>query len=163
MPDIMTEDDRWTAVDLSAIAKRAVQATMAHAGLGDAETEISILACDDERIAVLNSDFRGKPAPTNVLSWPADDLAAAQRGAQPRAPAAGPDGIFALGDVAIAFETTQREAKELGKPLAEHTTHLLVHGTLHLLGYDHIHDSDAVLMQDAERKILGNLGLDDPY
>ena len=81
----------------------------------------------------------------------------------PRAPEAGFDGVTTLGDVAIAYETCATEAGVSGKPMAEHVTHLVVHGVLHLLGYDHIRDPDAALMQGIETKILGKMGLDDPY
>ncbi len=75
------------------------------------------------------------------------------------------DGPFAteLGDLAIAFETCAREAQEAGKTMADHVTHLIVHGTLHLLGYDHLRDGDATLMENLETEILGKMGIADPY
>ncbi|MEL7181678.1 MAG: rRNA maturation RNase YbeY, partial [Pseudomonadota bacterium] len=120
-----------------------------------------LLACNDARIAVLNEDFRGKPRPTNVLSWPSDERAAAIDGEMPAPPRPGPDNE--LGDIAIAFETCKREADAAGKPMRDHTLHLLVHGTLHLLGYDHERDRDATLMEGLETEILGKLGIPDPY
>lgn len=163
--DIILEDPRWEAADLVALAQRAAQATLVHLELEPDAIEISLLGCDDARIAVLNSDFRGKPQPTNVLSWPETDLAAEDDGQAPHPPepeAHGPDEIT-LGDIAIAYETCAREASEQGKTLADHVTHLVVHGVLHLLGYDHIRDKDATLMEAIEVAILGKLGLDDPY
>ena len=124
---------------------------------------MSLLACDDARIANLNADFRDKPAPTNVLSWPEEDLSPDTAGGVPSAPTPDPTGTFGLGDIAIAYDTCAREAAEQGKPLAAHVTHLLVHGTLHLLGYDHVRDPDATRMEALEVEILGKLGLPDPY
>jgi probable rRNA maturation factor len=161
--DILIEEDRWEAVGLDALAQAAFAATVDHQGLGSDAVEISLLACDDARIAQLNGDFRAKPTPTNVLSWPTEDLAAANPGDLPNAPTPEPDGSLALGDIAIAYETCHREAEALGKPISAHVTHLLVHGLLHLLGYDHIRDVDAELMQGIETEILGKMGLDDPY
>jgi probable rRNA maturation factor len=161
--DILIEDARWHEVALETLAGDALTATFAHLVIRADACELSLLACDDERIADLNAEYRGKPAPTNVLSWPAEDLAAARSGEPPQPPRAGPDGMIALGDIAIAFDTCAREAEAAGKTLPAHVTHLIVHGTLHLLGYDHIRDRDAALMEGIETQILGKMGLDDPY
>ncbi|MDX2485598.1 MAG: rRNA maturation RNase YbeY [Pseudodonghicola sp.] len=161
--DLTIEDPAWQALDLHRLASRACDATLAHLRLDPEACEIALLACDDDRIAVLNADFRGKPQPTNVLSWPAEDLAPEEAGATPAAPAPDFSGDIALGDIAIAYGTCAREAEEQGKPLADHATHLIVHGLLHLLGYDHIRDPDATVMERLEVEILGSLGLDDPY
>lgn len=159
--DVIIEDDRWVALDLEALAGRAAEATLAHLGLDPEAWEISLLGCDDARIAVLNGEFRDKPTPTNVLSWPSEERAAEGDGDVPDPPEAGFDPE--LGDIAIAYETCAREAAEAGKPVVDHVTHLIVHGVLHLLGYDHIRDQDATLMEATEVGILGKLGLDDPY
>jgi probable rRNA maturation factor len=164
LTDTIYEDDRWHQMGLEALAERAGRATLAHLGLDADAYEIALLACDDARIAVLNADFRGKPQPTNVLSWPEDDLSPEQPGATPEPPEEGdPEDPHHLGDIALAFDTCQREAQEQSKPLEAHVTHLVVHGVLHLLGYDHIRDADATLMEVIETEILGNLGLPDPY
>lgn len=165
LTDSIIEDDRWQQAGLEALAEAAASATLAHLGLDHARFEIAVLACDDSRIAVLNADFRGKPQPTNVLSWPAEEHAAQVDGAAPDLPTGAADGPFAheLGDIAIAYDTCAREAVAAGKPLADHVTHLIVHGTLHLLGYDHLRDKDATLMERTEVEILGKLGLPDPY
>ncbi|KGB81621.1 rRNA maturation factor [Rhodovulum sp. NI22] len=167
MPDLvetLIEDDRWQREGLEALAETACRATLARLGLAPDAYEISLLGCDDARIAVLNADFRGKPSPTNVLSWPAEDLAAPEDGDAPGLPAPGPAGMAAeLGDIAIAHETCAREAAEQGKSMGDHVTHLLVHGCLHLLGYDHIRPKDAALMEGLEVEILATLGLADPY
>ena len=122
-----------------------------------------MLACDDTQIAKLNADFRAKPTPTNVLSWPSEERAADEPGGLPQPAHPGPDGLIALGDIAIAYDTCAREAEAASKPLTDHVTHLIVHGTLHLLGYDHETEQDAALMEGLETKILGKMGLDDPY
>jgi len=161
--DILTEDSRWDALDLTGLSERALSETLVHLGLDAAQADVSILACNDARIAELNNTFRDKAGPTNVLSWPSEDLAPEDPGAAPDRPAPDPDGSLPLGDIALAYDTCAREAEALGKPMTEHVTHLVVHGVLHLLGYDHIRDPDATLMQTIEAEILGKLGYDDPY
>ena len=165
LTDTILEDPRWDAVALDRLAEEAARAALAHLGLDPAGFEIAVLGCDDARIAALNADFRGKPQPTNVLSWPSEERGAAADGAMPRLP--GPQGAAMapeeLGDIAIAWDTCTREALAAGKPLAAHVTHLIVHATLHLLGYDHVRDLDATLMETTETEILGKLGHPDPY
>lgn len=156
--DILIEDARWRAAGLEALAERAARATLAHLGLDTDAAEIALLACDDARIATLNTEFRNKPQPTNVLSWPSEDRGAEEPGAHPAAPR-----DMELGDIAISYDTCAREAAEMGLAIADHITHLIVHGILHLLGYDHIRDRDATLMEGLETVILGKLGIADPY
>ncbi|WP_137702923.1 rRNA maturation RNase YbeY [Marimonas lutisalis] len=156
--DVIMEDDRWQQIGLDALALRAANATLAHLGLDPQAAEACLMACDDTRIATLNADFRGKPQPTNVLSWPAEERGAEEDGDTPLPPS-DPE----LGDIAIAWETCAREAADQGKPMADHVTHLIVHGLLHLLGYDHQRDRDVTLMEALEVEILGKLGLPDPY
>ena len=164
LTDIVIEDPRWQAANIEPLVEQACVHTLQHLGLPTKGYEIAILACDDTRIAVLNTEFRGKPTATNVLSWPAYDLAPDEDGASPHA-APDPDPMMgeSLGDIAIAFETCQREADRDGKPFTDHVTHLIVHGTLHLLGYDHERDGDATLMERLETEILGKLGIANPY
>lgn len=157
--DVLIEDHRWDTLDVGALADKTCRATLLHM-LGDTAAEVSVLACNDRRIADLNEDFRGKPVPTNVLSWPSQERGADADGGAPNL-VLGLD--IELGDIAIAYDTCLREADAAGKPLADHTTHLLVHGTLHLLGFDHERDEDAQLMERIEVEILGNLGVADPY
>ena len=161
LTDTLTEDDRWTGLDLDALAERAGQAVLVHVGLDPEDWRISVLGCDDMRIAVLNGDFRDIHRPTNVLSWPSEERGADLAGQAPALPE--PGGDPELGDIAIAYDTCAREAAEAGKPLQDHVTHLLVHGILHLLGYDHIRDRDATLTEATEVAILGKLGVPDPY
>lgn len=159
--DVVVEDSRWAAVDIEGLAQKATDATLAHLGLEPAAFEVALLACDDARIAVLNGDFRDKPQPTNVLSWPSLERGSVQDGQAPDLP--DPSEGEELGDLALAYDTCKREAEQSGKAFADHAFHLIVHGTLHLLGYDHIRDGDATLMEDLERQILGKMGLSDPY
>ncbi|GAA4227386.1 putative rRNA maturation factor [Sagittula marina] len=164
LTETLCEDDRWQAAGLDRLAERAALATLRHLGFDPEAFEIAVLGCDDTRIAVLNADFRDKPRATNVLSWPSEDLAADEAGEAPFAPEPDLEGEpHHLGDLALAYDTCAREAAEQHKPESDHVTHLLVHGVLHLLGYDHIRDADATLMEGFEVEILGNLGLKDPY
>ncbi len=162
--DVVIADPRWAALDLSALAERAARAALAHLGHDAGAFELCVLGCDDARIAALNADFRGKPAPTNVLSWPAVDLGADTDGAPPAPPHRGtPADPESLGDIAIAYDTCMAEARAQGIAPVDHVTHLLVHGVLHLLGYDHIRDKDAALMENTEAEILASLGVANPY
>ncbi|WP_170573001.1 rRNA maturation RNase YbeY [Ruegeria atlantica] len=159
--ELTIEDARWQG--LEPLATRAIQAVLDHCDLDADLCEISLLACDDARIAELNAEFREKTTPTNVLSWPAEDLAADRPGGGPVEPEPDFTGEIALGDIAIAYDTCAREAEDAGKAMDDHVTHLIIHGTLHLLGYDHIRDPDATLMEAVEVAILGKMGIDDPY
>jgi probable rRNA maturation factor len=159
--DCIIEDPRWADIDFEMLTETASDAALARLGLEPSVFEISVLACDDKRIAVLNQDFRAKATPTNVLSWPSDERAAMNPGEMPVLPTPGPDAE--IGDIAIAYDTCAREAAEQKKPLSAHVTHLIIHGTLHLLGFDHENEPDAALMEGLETEILGNLGLSDPY
>jgi probable rRNA maturation factor len=113
--------------------------------------EISLVFTGDDDIKGINAEWRGQDKPTNVLSFPAFPLTP---GGKP-----GP----MLGDIILAEETLRREALDLGKPFEDHLTHLLVHGFLHLFGYDHMVDEEAAVMEGLEIRILAALGLDDPY
>ena len=161
--DISIEDNRWHEIDFEGLAGRVIDVTLVHMGVAADLCELSVLACDDARIADLNSEFRGKPVATNVLSWPAEELASDTPGGAPRAPEPDFTGEISLGDVAISYDTCMREANDAGKPVADHVRHLVVHGILHLLGYDHIRDQDATLMESIEVEILGKMGVDNPY
>lgn len=162
--DTLTEDARWQAFRLAERAETAARAALVACGLDPDEFEVSLLGCSDARIAELNEDFRGKPQPTNVLSWPSFDRAAETDGGIPHPPVAGQPGMpQELGDIAIAWETCERESEAQGRDMGDHVTHLIVHGVLHLLGYDHVRDADAVLMEATEVRILAGLGIADPY
>ncbi len=148
--DTMIESGGWEAFPgVEDWARAAVDATFLELDeTPSGDDELSVLLCDDARIRILNRDFRGLDKPTNVLSFPA--------------PAGGP-GPRALGDIAIAFETVAREAAGEGKAFRDHFTHLVAHGLLHILGYDHESDEDAEIMEALERRILRRLGIADPY
>jgi probable rRNA maturation factor len=162
--DTVIEDPRWEGIDLAARAEAAAQATLTAVGLAPAGFSIVVMGCDDARIAALNADFRGKPAATNVLSWPSEERGAGQPGAVPDMPEAGlADEPTELGDIALAFETCAREAAAQGKSLEAHASHLVAHAVLHLLGYDHEGDEDADLMEKTEVRALANLGIANPY
>ena len=158
--DILIEDDRWGR-GFADIATRAASAALQGVGLEPADFEVSVLACDDVRIAKLNEDFRQKGQPTNVLSWPSDERAAEVDGEMPDPPDLPMDAE--LGDIAISYDTCAREAADAGKLFEHHVTHLMIHGTLHLLGFDHTRDGDAVLMEGVETEILGKLDIPNPY
>jgi len=144
--DIIVECERWPH-DAEAIVRRALaQAAQAVRGKR-AGRALAVLLTDDAAIRRLNAAWRGVDKPTNVLSFPA-----------PAGRASAP-----LGDIAIAYETTAREADAEGKPLAHHLAHLAVHGFLHLSGYDHQTEGEAEAMERLEREILGPLGVPDPY
>lgn len=162
--DTLIEDDRWTGVALQDLAEEAARATLRRLRLYPDQFEISLLACDDERIAALNADYRGAPRPTNVLSWPETERRPKEPGDTPDLPVTDQGGDpELLGDIAIAFDTCQREAAEVDRSLADHISHLIVHSVLHLLGYDHITDKDAALMERIEVQTLADMGLPDPY
>lgn len=149
---------------LERLALAAVQATLAQLEVPERGFTLALMAGDDARIATLNAEFRGKPVPTNVLSWPAEDLAVEAEGGMPDQPEPGDqEDPESLGDIALAYDTCAREAAEAGKSLADHVTHLIVHGLLHCLGYDHIRDGDAAVMEAVEVRILATLGISDPY
>ena len=147
--DVVVEDPRWA--DLPTLVEPAVAAALAGAGMDPDDHEVVVMGCDDARIADLNGRFRGKAKPTNVLSFPAAELAA------------GDPPPEELGDVALSYDTCAREAVEQGKPFEAHVAHLLVHAVLHLLGHDHAEDDGANLMEGLERTILAGMGLPDPY
>jgi probable rRNA maturation factor len=150
------------ALDWEARAGEAVAAALAltpYASLADAAplVEIAVRLTDDAEVHTLNRDFRGKDKPTNVLSFPQvqDDLLEGLANSD--------DGEILLGDIVLARETCAREAEEKRISLEDHATHLIVHGTLHLVGYDHIDDTSAAAMEALEVKALASLGIANPY
>ena len=145
MLDIEIEDEAWSSAiaEVQALAGQAARAALAGA---KAEGDVSVLLTGDDELAELNERFRGKLGPTNVLSFPAPESA------RPH-----------LGDIAVAYGVCAREAAEQGKPLADHLRHLVAHGVLHLVGYDHETDAEAETMEALERQVLEGLGVPDPY
>ena len=141
MIEVELDDEAWGAVpDVEDLVHQAAMAALDQPGL------ITVTLTDDETVADLNQRFRGKTGPTNVLSFPAAETA------RPF-----------LGDVILAFGVCAREAGDQAKPLADHLRHLVVHGVLHLLGYDHLDDAEAETMEARERTLLAKLGVPDPY
>lgn len=142
VPDIEVEveDPAWNAVpEVEALVRRAALAARPDGG-------VVVLLADDDAVAELNQQFRHKAGPTNVLSFPAPE---------------NPENL--LGDIALAYGVCAREAVEQGKTLADHLSHLTVHGVLHLAGYDHQTDDEAQVMEDLERRVLASLDISDPY
>jgi probable rRNA maturation factor len=145
-------DDGWDCVaDLERLTERAIGAALEHAH-ADRNVEISVLFASDAEAAKLNAEWRRKDYAPNILSFPAPQRQDMPEG-EPKP----------LGDLILAVGTVTREAEEQGKPLTSHLTHLIVHGTLHLLGFDHIEERDAQRMEAAEIAILAELGVKDPY
>ena len=137
--EISIDDDIWHNIDnLSHIITTALKVIL------NIDNEISILLTNDTRIQILNRDFRKIDKPTNVLSFPQED-------------------DHYLGDIAISFNTLEREALEQGKQFNDHFIHMLIHGVLHLKGYDHENDSEAEKMESFEVKILEDMGIKNPY
>jgi probable rRNA maturation factor len=144
--DIEVEDEAWIAAapdveDLVLVAAAAALAAADFEGGG-----VTVLLTDDGSVRDLNARFRQKDHATNVLSFPAPENPEAH-----------------LGDIALAFGVCAREAEEQGKPLSHHLQHLVAHGVLHLVGYDHETDAEAEQMEGLERVILAGLGVPDPY
>lgn len=145
MIDLVIDDEKWTRAipEMDALAQACQKAAIDMER--DLDGEIALLAADDEALRALNERFRGKNTPTNVLSFPSE----------------GPPGF--LGDIALARETCVREATEKGVSLRDHAAHLIVHGMLHLIGYDHHEAVEAAAMERREAEILASLGISDPY
>ena len=143
MIEIEVEDEAWTAAlpDAATLVERA-----ATAALGAVEGDVVILLTDDAAVHDLNARFRDRDQPTNVLSFPAAESAAPH-----------------LGDLVLAHGVCVAEAAAQGKTLADHLTHLTVHGVLHLLGRDHVDEAEAEAMEGEERTLLASLGVADPY
>lgn len=164
--DLVVEEREWERAlpDLNEIANRAARLALDAVGLSADSFTLALLACDDARIAALNAEFRGKPAATNVLSWPVFGPVVPVPGAPPARPQAAQAGHRTpLGDVAIALQTVSREAEAARLPLKNHVIHLILHGCLHLLGYDHERPEDAELMEGLERRALAGAGITDPF
>lgn len=154
--DVLVVADCWNAeADAEAVIQRAIAAAASMVDADTADAELAVMLTDDAGIRTLNNNWRSIDKRTNVLSFPA---------LQPPAGAEEPDDMpRMLGDIAIAYETTRREADDEQKPFDNHLSHLAVHGFLHLIGYDHEKDSDAETMENLEREILAQLGIPDPY
>src|ERR1700722_17211098 len=155
MSDVLIVAECWQAeTDAEAVIHRAIATAAEIADADHGEAELAVMLTDDEGIRTLNSNWRGIDKPTNVLSFPALPPTG------PRGPEHAPR---MLGDIAIAYQTTRKEADDEQKPFEHHLSHLAVHGYLHLIGYDHENDADAEIMESLETEILAQLGIPDPY
>ena len=153
--EVLVVADCWQdEPDAEAVIQRAIAIAAATVDTDVADAELAVMLTDDSGIRTLHSNWRGIDKPTNVLSFPA---------LQPTAPPGDDDPPRMLGDIAIAYETLRREADEEAKPFDHHLSHLVVHGFLHLIGYDHETDEEAEVMEALEREILAQLGIPDPY
>ncbi|MCV0395050.1 MAG: rRNA maturation RNase YbeY [Rhizobiaceae bacterium] len=150
--EIAIEADGWPdEATLASLVGSVVDAVLAELpDFAAGSSELSVVFGDDERIRSLNRDWRGKDAPTNVLSFPA--FPGVPKGLPPM-----------LGDIVLARETIEREAVLDGKPFEHHLSHLVAHGLLHLLGHDHIEEDQALVMEELERRVLARLAIPDPY
>lgn len=150
---VEVEDQAWQVLPgLDELLRSAVAAALAADGHADVDCEIAVLFTDDDAIAAINAEWRGMDKPTNVLSFPTPDDMPVPAGE-----------ARLLGDIVLAHGVIAREAVEQGKTLRDHVTHLIVHGTLHLLGYDHESDREAEEMEALETRILKGLGVSNPY
>jgi probable rRNA maturation factor len=141
---------RRSLPSIASVARQAAQAAVAQSGKRIAQAELSLVLADDATVRKLNARWRGKDAPTNVLAFASEERRAKGR-------------PLLLGDVVLAFETVAAEAKAQRKSLANHLRHLVIHGVLHLVGYDHIAAGEAKRMEALETRILASLGIADPY
>ncbi len=147
--DISFTDARWKRI--SGLEKLLTKAHALSLTKPKAAKITALALSNDKIVKALNKDWRGKNKPTNVLSFPA---------AQSKLPRGE---IKPLGDVILAYETCAKEAKSAGKTLRDHAAHLAVHGMLHLVGYDHLQDAEAIKMEAKEIRILAKLGIPNPY
>jgi probable rRNA maturation factor len=155
MTEVLVVADCWqNEPDAETVIQRAIAAAAESVDADVGDAELAVMLTDDPGIRTLNSNWRGIDKPTNVLSFPA---------LQPESAPKPGDAPRMLGDIAIAYETTKREADEEGKPFPHHLSHLAIHGFLHLIGYDHENDTDAEEMESLETEILEQLGIPDPY
>lgn len=167
--DLVVEDDGWKAgiADLESRIEAPLEAALAALRAKapwPGPFEVSITFTDDSRIRVINHDYRGQDKATNVLafpSWDGEDLGLLRAGELP--PGQPDEMVIPMGDLIMARETVEREAREQGKSFTDHMSHLLVHGFLHLFGYDHMSDDEAEEMEALEVEILRALGISNPY
>jgi len=163
MLEVAVQSEAWPAADWEALATRAATAALGQSPYGEWLTwpttiEIAVRLTSDDEVQTLNRQYRHKDKPTNVLSFPMiqpDLLESVTQNSD--------DGEVILGDIVLALGVCAREAEERQVSVDDHATHLIVHGVLHLLGYDHQRDAEAEAMEEMERAALRELGLHDPY
>ena len=152
--EIVRHSELWDSIEVSgdALSRAALAAFAASSAAPDAPREVTLVLTDDDEMRELNRTWRGKDSSTNVLSFPVGEPVGEAHG-EPSP----------LGDIVLAGEAVIEEAKVKGIPAADHAAHLVVHGMLHLLGFDHERDADAERMESLETKVLAGLGIADPY
>ena len=155
--EILVEDNRWASINFEELVRNAFYQTLIELGYSQSDYFVSVLGCSDKKMKELNHTFRNKEASTNVLSWPSRERLVCVQGNHPKR--LDPARDAELGDIALSYETCLEEASQSKTNFAFYVQHLIIHGILHLLGYDHSSDPDATLMEDLERRILGNLSL----
>ncbi|HXG81177.1 MAG TPA: rRNA maturation RNase YbeY [Sphingomicrobium sp.] len=146
----------WAALARSAATAAIAESAFPRLGQGERSVELSIRLASNDEVHLLNSEWRGKDKPTNVLSFPMADEKELETASEP-----GPE--LMLGDIVLAHGVCEAEAADKGIPLQDHASHLMVHGTLHLLGYDHMDDEAAADMEAREIRALTRLGIANPY
>ncbi len=158
--DITIDEAAWQAElpDIEKFTQTALEKTLEHPEIfgtlnGRAESEVSITLSDDNFVRKLNADYRGKDKPTNVLSFPLTEDDKFKTDID----------LLCLGDIIMAYETVKQESEDQKKKFRDHYTHLLIHGFLHLLHYDHEDNADAEHMEKLEAEILGSMSIDNPY
>jgi len=142
--ELALKDDRWDRADITGLIERAIALMPEFLDITSAQ-ELSLVLSNDDMIQTLNRDYRKKDKPTNVLSFPTHQA------------------MGLIGDVVLSYDTIKREAQDSAKRFEDHVTHLIIHGVLHLFGYDHIDDKDAAKMEELEIAILAKLGIANPY
>lgn len=157
--DVSVQEPEWTSshLDLEDVARTAILHTLkiapVPAALKDRLVEVSVVLANDDLLQILNREYREMDKPTNVLSF-------AQMDADGPVPE---DGPYPVGDIVLSYQTIDREAREQDKFFKDHYTHMLVHGMLHLLGYDHVEEDEANIMEALEIRILEKLNIQNPY
>ena len=164
--NIVLKDDRWKKLPLKKIAVTALNLIVDDVLQKNNDFEISILATNDPEVIYLNNNFRGFNSSTNILSWPEHRYERKKPGLFPRPISTSfvySDGLNFLGNLAISFDRCSIEAEDANLVFKDHITHLLIHGCLHLFGFDHENELDAKLMEDIEIELLSKLGIRNPY
>ena len=164
--DILFNDNRWKKLPFEKIVHNSINLVAEDILLTTNDYEIAILACNDLEIINLNKNFRGDSAPTNILSWPEHEYKRMKPGGFPTRivnPTKFSKGSDFLGNLAISFDRCSSEASAGSIRFEDYTTHLIIHGFLHLIGFDHDNELDAILMEDTEKRLLSRLGIKNPY
>ena len=164
--NVVFKDNRWKKLPLKKLAMDSLNLIADDVLQKNNDFEISILATNDSEVTYLNNNFRGYNRPTNILSWPERRYERKKPGLFPQLVSTSSfysDGSNFLGNLAVSFDRCSIEAQEENLAFEDHLYHLLIHGCLHLVGFDHENELDAELMEDIEKKLLSKLGIENPY